>query len=54
MYTIRPYKYRFWAVMCGPHLVAVTVYRKGAAEVAQRLNALTAATRNVEESRHVG
>ena len=53
MYTIRPYKYRFWAVMCGPQLVAVTVYRKGAAEVARRLNALTA-TRNSEESRHVG
>ena len=53
MYSIRHFKYRFWAVYLGPTLIAVTVYRKGAAEVARRLNALTA-TRNVEESRHVG
>ena len=53
VYTIRPFKYRFWAVYCGQELVAVTVYRKGAAEVARRRNALSA-TRNVEEVRHAG
>jgi len=41
MYFIRPYNYRFWAVWCASQLVCVTVYRKGAEEVARRLNALT-------------
>lgn len=53
MYTVQHYRYRFWAVYCGPELVAVTVYKRGAAEVARRLNALSA-TRNVEEVRHAG
>ncbi len=52
-YTVQHYRYRFWAVYCGHELVAVTVYRKGAAEVARRLNALPAA-RDVEEARHAG
>ncbi len=53
MYHVQHYRYRFWAVYCGHELVAVTVYRKGAAEVARRLNALTlTATRNDKESRH--
>ena len=51
MYTIRHYRYRFWAVYRDRELVCVTVYKRGAAEVARRLNALPA-TRNVEESRH--
>jgi len=42
MYTIRKYKWRFWAVYRGHRLVCVTVYRKGAEEVARRLNILTA------------
>ena len=42
MYTIRKFKWRFWAVYCGRQLVCVTVYRKGADEVARRLNALSA------------
>ncbi|MBM4040658.1 MAG: hypothetical protein FJ290_19300 [Planctomycetes bacterium] len=52
-YTIGHYRYRFWAVYCGHELVAVTVYRKGAAEVARRLNALPAA-HGVKEARHAG
>ena len=40
MYTFRRYKWRFWAVYCGAALVCVTVYRKGAREVARRLNSL--------------
>ena len=50
MYTVRRYKWRFWAVYCGPALVCVTVYRKGADEVARRLNTLSA--RSMEGSRN--
>ena len=52
-YTVRHYRYRFWAVYCGIELVAVTVYRKGAAEVARRLNAFSA-NRDGKEARHAG
>ena len=53
MYHVQHYRYRFWAVYCGHELVAVTVYRKGAAEVARLLDALTlAVTHKTEESRH--
>ena len=52
MYTIRKYRWRFWAVYCNGELVCVTVYRKGAEEVARRLNALRA--RSMEGSRNVG
>ena len=52
MYSVRRYKYRFFAVYCGHELVCVTVYRKGAEEAARRLNALS--TRRMEESRNVG
>ncbi len=50
MYTIRKYRWRFWAVYCDRQLVCVTVYRKGAVEVARRLNALSA--RIMEASRN--
>jgi len=51
VYYIRSFKYRFWAVYCGHELVAVTVYKRGAVEVARRLNTLTA-TLSVKESRN--
>ena len=52
MYYVKPYRYRFFAVWCGQELVCVTVYRKGAVEVARRLNALAASC--VKESRNAG
>ena len=51
LYTVKHYRYRFWAVYCGHELVAVTVYKRGAVEVARRLNALAAAA-STKESRH--
>ena len=53
MYHVQHYRYRFWAVYCGHELVAVTVYRKGAAEVARRLNAFPTA-HGVKEAHHAG
>ena len=52
MYTVRKYRWRFWAVYGVEGLVCVTVYRKGAVEVARRLNALSA--RSMEGSRNAG
>ena len=52
MYYVKPYKYRFFAVYLGHELICVTVYRKGAQEVARRLNALS--TPNMEGTRDVG
>ncbi len=53
LYTFRHYRYRFWAVYFGQELVAVTVYRKGAAEVVRRLNARPVA-HGVQEAHHAG
>ena len=50
MYTVRKWKWRFWAVYCDRQLVCVAVYRKGAEEVARRLNTLSA--RIMEGSRN--
>ena len=51
MYHVQHYRYRFWAVYRGHELIAVTVYKRGAVEVARRLNTLTA-TLSVKESRN--
>lgn len=38
MFAIRKYGFRYWVVYDQDQLVAVTVYKKGAAEIVRRLS----------------